>query len=87
MNLNVLVMVCRFSHWTKARSYRQVTAASIAKILLEENYPNVEKPSLLHSNQGTHFTGRCFKTSVPFGQFYNTFIVHTILNPQVGPMY
>lgn len=49
MGKYVLVIVCTFSHWTKAFSYRQTSAFSIRK-----DYPTWGSALELHSDWGTH---------------------------------
>lgn len=48
------------SHWTEAFPWRQATASSVAKILLEKIIPTWGTPLELHSDRGTHFTGQVF---------------------------
>lgn len=51
----VLVMVCTSSYWTKALSCRQTTVSSIAKILLEKNYTNVEASLTSQSSRNSSY--------------------------------
>lgn len=55
---HILVMVCKFSHWTKAFHCRQATAFSVAKVILEKIIPTWGTPLKLHRDRGTHFTGQ-----------------------------
>ena len=71
----VLVIICMFSHWTEAFFCKQASASSVTKFHLENIIPTWGTPFKLHSDQGTHFTGKF----ALFGQFYNTFTVITIL--------
>lgn len=74
-------MVCVFSQWTEAFPYRQVTVSSEAKALFEKMIHTWGTPLELHNDQGAHFTGQVFLTSLFFfGQFYSTFSELTILN-------
>ena len=66
----VLVMVCMFSQWTVAFPYRQATAFSVAKVLLEKIICTWGTPLQFHSDQGTLLLTRCFDKSVLFGWFY-----------------
>ena len=76
-------MVCMFSHWTGAFPCRYVTTSSVTEVPwirlslpgeLLFNFIMIEEPISL---------ARCFKKSVLFGQFYNTFTALTTLNPLV----
>lgn len=75
-------MAHMFSHRTEAFPCRKAKAASVAKILLEKIIPTLETLLELESNQRTILLVKFFDKSMLFGQFYNTFIVHNILNPQ-----
>ena len=43
-------MVCVFSHWIEAFPYRQATASSVAKILLENIIPTWGTPLELQND-------------------------------------
>ena len=54
----VSVMVCMFPHWPAAFPYRQTTASSVARILLEEIIPTWGTLLELHGDRGPHFTSQ-----------------------------
>lgn len=77
MDKCTLVMVCMFSHWTKALSYR-LANASVRKDYTwgtPLKFYSDQRPILL-----VLLFYRCFYNSVWFGWFYNTFIVHTVFS-------
>lgn len=47
---HVLLMVCMFSHWIKAFPYRQATASSVAKLMLENIIPTWGTPLELQND-------------------------------------
>lgn len=73
-------MVYIFFHFTEAFHYRQATASSIAKILLEKIIFTWGILLKLHSDNSVH--GSSVLPTVLPGQFYNTFTVLTPLDPQ-----
>ena len=78
-----LVMVCMFSHWTKAFACRQATDSFVCKVLLEKTNPTSGTPLKLYSEQGLHFTGQVLQQVCTVWPFYNTFTVLTMLSPLV----
>lgn len=78
-----LVMVCMFSHWTYVFSpFRQVTAPSVAKILLEKIMSSWGTPLELHSDWVTHFIGQVHQKVCATWTLVQHFVL-TTLNPHI----
>ena len=54
----VLVTVGMLSHWTKTFPFRESTASSAVKVLLEKIIPIWGTPLKLQNDRGPHFTGQ-----------------------------
>lgn len=78
-----LGIACMSSGWVESFPCHKVGALTVAKKVLENVFPIWNVPSVISSDQGTHFTGQLVKLTAKFGQSFNIFTVPTILNPQV----
>ena len=76
-------MVCMFSHWTEAFSYRQATASFVAKVLLEKIIPTWELLLNFIMIKEPITLVRYFNKSALFGWIDNTFTTLTTVNPLV----
>lgn len=69
MDINVLVTICMFSHWTEVFPCKQTTASSVAKILLANSTPTWEPLLNCTVMSEPILSGGCSSESVLLGWF------------------